>query len=152
MELTYLRTGVGGVKEEKVISKTFRNQTLSSWSIYDEASSAPQTPNQMIGVYRRLNLLMINNELFEFGKLNSCRDGVDRTGAYKMCTVQILPHLDLGGGIEADSVYVFEKKYTDSTSNTIYISAEKNLIMKEERVDNSKRVLELRMLTGVKGD
>ena len=110
-ELTYEKQNVKTQKKEyyKIITKTYRNQSVSSWSIYNEGDSS-QDPSKIISVYRKRNTLFINNELFELNKPGFCKDGEDENGRYRMCIREILPSLTINPNITMDSVYVFEKQ------------------------------------------
>lgn len=144
-ELTYLKTEPG--KEQtyySVITKTHRNQQTSTWLIYDEHATVAEQPRQMISVYRRNNILFINNELFELNKPGFCRDGEDKAGTYRMCIREILPQLRLAPGIATDSVFVFEKIYGtkgDSIRLTTYIDSRSNRVLKKETWSTKNRLL-----------
>jgi sodium-dependent phosphate cotransporter len=136
-ELSYVKKISPTAPEEyyTTIVKTYQNQQLSSWIIYDQPVSAQTTPLQMVSVYRRNNLLMINQEVFELNKPGFCRDGEDDKGKYQMCIERIEPLLVLAPELRFDSVYVFQKRWyasTDSVTNHIYISARQNLLIKKE--------------------
>lgn len=144
VELTYEKQGGGATSTYTVICKTFRNHTLSTWTVYDKNDSG--NPSQMMSVYRRAGILMINNELFELNRPGFCRDGEDSSGKYNMCIREIQPRLTLSDGISADSVYVFEKMYSDSSTQTWHISATENLVMKRARASADRVVVESHVL------
>ncbi|MEI9919036.1 MAG: Na/Pi symporter [Bacteroidota bacterium] len=126
-ELTYQRmVNDGSVSEYKVVSKTFRNHQFSSWAYY---GSDKKEPEQLIAVERRKNMLVINNELFEFGKPGTCRDGEDKDGQYRMCVLEILPDFKVNDNTKTDSVFVFKKIYNDAHVVELMISSSDNLIV-----------------------
>lgn len=130
----------------KVVVKTYQNQPLSNWMVYDHAGENQIEPSQVLSIYRRKNILIINNELFELNKPGFCRDSEDEHGKLKTCIVQILPQLKLNPSLSVDSVYVFEKSWyqpdrVDSTISRLYISANLNLLIKKEKLDNRGNVL-----------
>lgn len=144
-ELKYQRiVNDGTVSEYKVVSKTFRNHAFSSWAFY---GADTREPDQLIPVERRKNMLVINNELFEFGKAGSCRDGVDKDGQYRMCVLEILPEYKINDNTTTDSVFVFKKIYTDAHTVEVMISASDNMIVSkldsrngQKQVDQLKEI------------
>jgi len=122
-ELIYVRENSSTFK---VVSTTFRNHNFSSWAYY---GSEKQEPEQLVPVERRKNILVINNELFEFSKAGSCRDGEDKGGKYRMCVLQVLPEYKISESTKVDSVYVFKKIYNDDHYVELLISARENLII-----------------------
>jgi sodium-dependent phosphate cotransporter len=143
-ELTYEKLQGGKTSSYRIISKTFRNQSITSWTLYDNNTS--NVPSQMMSVYRRSNVLMINNELFELNKEGFCRDGEDGSGKYRMCIREIHPNMAISDGISADSVYVFEKMYRDSSRQEFYISSVGNLLLKKARSSADDVLLESHIL------
>lgn len=135
-ELNYERFENNTTSQYTVITKTFENQLMSNRIVYDDMGGEP---SEIYSVYRHGNVLIINRELFELNKPGFCRDGEDKEGKFTMCIVETQPHIIINDQIEADSVYVFEKKY-DSQSETswlYYISAPENLLLKKEKRDTS---------------
>jgi sodium-dependent phosphate cotransporter len=135
-ELTYSRTDNGVASEYKIVSTTFRNHQFSSWAFYE---AEQKEPGQLVPVERRKNILMINNELFEFNKPGSCRDGEDADGQYRMCIVEILPDYKINELTKTDSVFVFKKIYTDSHSVELMISAGDNVIVSKQTTKNGRQ-------------
>ena len=113
--------------------------------MYDRLPNNEDTPQQIISVYRRKNILIINNELYELNKPGFCRDGEDKEGKYKVCIREIISHLVLNPNLYQDSVYVFEKQLyspsSDSAATWLYISAKDNLIVRKEKRDKHGKVL-----------
>jgi len=137
-EFTYQRVGDDGTSSEyKVVSKTFRNQQFSSWAYYGHQKTDPE---QLISVERRKNMLVINNELFEFNKPGFCRDGEDKEGPYRMCVVEVLPEYKVSDNISTDSVFVFKKIYTDSHTVELMISASDNMIISKVSTKNGQKL------------
>ena len=145
-ELTYEKQDVKALQKEyyKIITKTYRNQSVSSWSIYDEANDS-QDPSQIISVYRKRNTLFINNELFELSKPRFCKDDEDENGRYRMCVREIIPTLVLNPTLSLDSVYVFERQQylpsVDSITSWFFISATQNILVKKETRDKAGNLL-----------
>ncbi|HZY80524.1 MAG TPA: Na/Pi symporter [Cyclobacteriaceae bacterium] len=139
-ELVYSRVTDNGTSEYKVVSTTFRNHQFSSWAYYGNETKEPE---QLIPVERRKNILMINNELFEFNKPGSCRDGQDADGQYRMCIVEVLPNYRINETLTTDSVFVFRKVYGDSHSVELLISASDNVIVSKLATKNGKQSTDL---------
>jgi solute carrier family 34 (sodium-dependent phosphate cotransporter) len=130
----------------KLIAKTYQNQPVSNWMIYDSTNGNQTEPSEILSVYRRKNILIINNELYELNKPGFCRDGEDEKGKFKSCIVKIIPSLPLTSTLSADSVYVFEKQWyqpsrVDSTIARLYISSALNLLVKKEKVNNRGQII-----------
>ena len=145
-EFTYQRMINDGTKSEyKIVSKTFRNHQFSSWAFY---GTDKKDPDQLISVERRKNMLVINNELFEFGKPGTCRDGEDKDGRYRMCILEILADFKINDNTKTDSVFVFKKIYTDTHTVELMISASDNVIVsKLDTRGGSKQVEQLKEMT-----
>lgn len=129
----------------KLIAKTYQNQPVSNWMIYDPANGQSE-PSEILSVYRRKNILIINNELYELNKPGFCRDGEDEKGKFQSCILKIIPSLPLTSTLSADSVYVFEKNWyqparVDSAITRIYISSVLNLLVKKEKINNLGQVI-----------
>ncbi|HEY5826133.1 MAG TPA: Na/Pi symporter [Cyclobacteriaceae bacterium] len=144
-ELTYHKEdGKTGVKSYyKVLVKKYENQQMSSWSIYN-TSTEDEEPNQIFSVYRKKNLVIFNNELYELNKPGFCRDGEEKNKKYKLCIKEIIPRLSVNPSLSLDSVYVFEKHLyedADSVSTLIYISGVQNLIARKETLDKRGRLI-----------
>ncbi|MBX2897631.1 MAG: Na/Pi symporter [Cyclobacteriaceae bacterium] len=121
----------------KIVSKTYPNHT-TNLLISEPVNDAD--PNKILTVYRRNNLLIINNELFELNRTGFCRDAEDEHGKYRYCIVEVLPSLTLTPEFSADSVFVFEKQWyqpelVDSARLKVYVSATLNLIVKKEKLN-----------------
>jgi sodium-dependent phosphate cotransporter len=132
-ELTYQKISDNSSSQYRMLCKTFRNQQVSSWIIYNKPGELRSEPSQILSVERRRNLLMINNELFELNNVGYCRDGMDADGKYRMCIREIIPHMEVNASLKADSVFVFEKNYTSTAHVLVYISAVGNVILKKEK-------------------
>lgn len=145
-ELTYEKQNFKTQQKEyyKIITKTYKNQSVSSWSIYDEAAEN-QDPSKIISVYRKRNMLFINNELFELNKPGFCKDGEDENSRYRMCIREVVPKLILNPTLSVDSVYVFEKQLyqpaADSIISLTFISATQNILVKKEIHDRVGNLL-----------
>jgi sodium-dependent phosphate cotransporter len=146
-ELTYERNDIFTNERSfyKIIIKNYENRQVSSWTVYDRMPEIEEDPHKIISVYRRKNMLFINNEVFELNKPGFCRDGEDNEGKYQICVREIIPRLVLNPTLSQDSVYVFEKQgyspSADSSTNWFYISAKENLIVRKEKRDKYGNVL-----------
>lgn len=146
-ELTYERQNFITQQKEyfKIITKTYKNQSVSSWAIYEEEKDNLQDPSKIISVYRNRNMLFINHELYELNKPGFCKDGEDENGRYRMCIREIMPKLVLNPTLTVDSVYVFEKHpyqpMRDTTTSLSFISATQNILIKKETRGRGGNVL-----------
>jgi len=140
-ELTYQHKNslTGDTQSFTIINKTYLNQPITNWIQYEPAPDLGSDPLNIRTVYRRKNLLLLNNELYELNKPGFCRDGEDENGKFKTCIREILPMLSLTTALSLDSVYVFERSWyqperVDSSTMVIYISASQNLLVKKELI------------------
>ena len=146
-ELTYEKQNFKTNEKEyyKIITKTYQNQSIASWMIYDKPTDEHQDPSKIISVYRKRNMLFINNELYELNKPGFCKDGEDENGRYRMCIREIIPQLIINPTLSADSVYVFEKQHSlslaDSVTSLTFISATQNILVKKETRDKMGSLL-----------
>lgn len=146
-ELTYEQYDVTSQKKSyyKVIVKTYENKQVSNWAVYDQLNESFGEPEKIIAVYRRKNLLIINNELFELNKPGFCRDDEDEKGKYQLCIDSILATLEVNPSVSADSVYVFRKTHYDmrydSLSTWSYLGAKNNLLLRKEVRDRHNNLL-----------
>ncbi len=142
-ELVYQHTENGIKSYTTVITRTFENQFISSWTEYPGEQSSG--PSRIYSVYHKNNLLIINNELFELNRPGFCRDGEDGGGKFTMCIRQVLPRMELTSELSVDSVYVFEKKYDRglALSTWSYISAGDHLLVKRETRDSLEQTIAL---------
>ncbi len=156
-ELTYQRQTVttGEIQTITIINKIYTNQPISNWIPFEPTQKTEADPIKTQSVYRRKNLLLINNELFELNKPDFCRDGEDEYGKFKTCVREILPALTLNSSLTYDSVYVFDRTWyqperVDSTMMVIYISALKNGLLKKETFGANGNLLSKEELVQVK--
>jgi sodium-dependent phosphate cotransporter len=154
-ELTYEKNDfVNGRKSNyKIIAKTFENQQVTSWMVYDKLRDDSENPDQIFSVYRRKNLLFINNDLYELNRPGFCRDSEDKDGKYQLCIREVLPHFEINGSLALDSVYVFEKRFykptLDSTTTWIYISGLENVLVRKDQRDKTGKVLASEVLFSI---
>jgi solute carrier family 34 (sodium-dependent phosphate cotransporter) len=136
-ELTYQHVAQGRSTFSTVISKTYENPYLSSWSEY--AGKPATEPARFYSVYHRNNLLIINNEIFELNRVGFCRDGEDASGKYTLCIREILPSLPLTDRLTVDSIFVFDKRYEHNPRAAIrsYIGAHDYFLVKREVLDTA---------------
>lgn len=139
-ELTYVRNNSSNYT---VVSTTFRNNLFSSWAYFEPEN---KEPIKLIAVERRKNMLIINNELYEFNKPGFCKDGQDADGEYQMCVSTIIPQYKVSETITADSVYVFHKNYKNDSQVEVLISASENMIIAKRSLKGS---MSTEILTGI---
>ncbi|MCC6835554.1 MAG: Na/Pi cotransporter family protein [Cytophagales bacterium] len=135
----------------KIVSKMYPHHIMANMLMYKPPAATDEDLSQILTVYRRNNLLIINNELFELNRSGFCRDAEDDYGKYKNCILHVVPTLTLAPGLAADSVFVFEKQWyqperVDSTRVRLYVSAALNLVVKKEKVDVAGRIIEQEFL------
>jgi solute carrier family 34 (sodium-dependent phosphate cotransporter) len=135
----------------KIVSKTYPHHTMTNLLMYKKPAAVDADPNQILTVYRRGNLLIINNELYELNRTGFCRDAEDEHGKFRNCILEVLPSVTLAPGLLADSVFVFEKQWyqperVDSTRVRLYVSAALNLVVKKEKLNSSGSMLEQELL------
>ncbi|MBI3219627.1 MAG: Na/Pi symporter [Bacteroidetes bacterium] len=153
-EATYERVNEQGVRSSyKQLIKKFEGNQMSGWTAYD-ADLEVTGSNKVVSVFRKRNLLIINNDLFELNKQGFCRDGEDEQGKYQLCIREIKSHLKLSDQLIADSIFVFEKRSyelqkTDSAYTLLYVSAKENLLVKKERLDKTGKLLWYEQLTRI---
>lgn len=141
VELTYHKDVEGGAGGDyRIVCKTFRNQALKSWTIFNDQTS--QEPVQKFSVYRKANILMINDEVFELSSPGYCREGNDEVGKYRMCITDVQQSVTMSSTVTVDSVYTFDKLYADSSRVQLLISATDNLVLKRVRTSSANAVLE----------
>lgn len=134
----------------KVVAKTYENQPVSNWLVYDQFGTDQDSPQQIFSVYRRKKLLFINNELFEMSKPGFCRDSEEKSGKYQLCIREVLPRYVVNPNLSIDSVFVFEKHFyssPDSISTWIYVSGVENLMVRKEMRDPAGHVLSSEVLS-----
>ncbi len=165
--LIYLSKGVIGIQEATyeqqignsakttytLIVKKFTGNQLRGW-VSTESEKEIESAIRVATVYRKKNLLIINNELFELNKVDFCKDGEDEKGKYKTCILEILPRLPINSVLFADSIFVFEKQFYepekfDSITTRSYISAKENLLIKKEVRDKRGNIISLEQLIGL---
>jgi solute carrier family 34 (sodium-dependent phosphate cotransporter) len=154
-EATYEREVAGGAKTTYtlIVKKIIGNQ-LNGWASAGNEKEM-EGAIKVASVYRKKNLLIINNELFELNKAGFCRDGEDEKGKYKMCIQEILSSLKLSPSLSADSIYVFDKQFyqpemVDSITTRLFVSAKMNLLVKKEVRDKLGNIIGLEQLVALK--
>ncbi|MBX2899677.1 MAG: Na/Pi symporter [Cyclobacteriaceae bacterium] len=151
-ELTYTVNNyvTGQTSSYSIVSKTYPHHATTNLLVYDQTGATYQ-PSKILTIYRRNNLIFINQDVYELGSPGFCRDAEDEHGKNKTCVVEILPRLTLSDTLTIDSVYVFEQQWyqparVDSTRQRIYISATLNLQVKREKIAATGQVLEQEVL------
>jgi len=156
-ELTYQHENrVTGEKQSTIIlNKIYLNQPIANWVQYEPAQEGKSDPLNVRTSYRRKNLLLLNNELFELNKPGFCHDGEDDNGKFKTCIRNIVPGITINQSLSLDSVYVFERTWyepqrVDSVTLLIYISSSKNLLAKKELIDRKGTLISIEELIQIK--
>jgi sodium-dependent phosphate cotransporter len=143
-EATYIvKEKDGKIMYRNLLIKKYDGNQFSRWTTEDNKELSE--PN-VISVYRRQNILIINNELFELNRPGFCRDGEDDNGKFNMCIREIIPTYTFAKGEKQLQVYVFEKQSyeparVDSTTVRTYVSASDNLIVKKETVNKHGQII-----------
>jgi sodium-dependent phosphate cotransporter len=107
-------------------------------------------PSMIFPVYRKNNILFINNEMFLFNAPGFCWDGEQGDKKYRMCVDSILPVLAFNSALTFDSVYVYSQEFyndPDSARSQIYLSKAYPLVLKRERSIRG-RLAETEEITG----
>lgn len=148
-ELTYQRTENDNRSFTTVITRTFENPFMSSWTEYPGEQQAG--PSRIFSVFHKDNLLIINNELFELNPPGFCRDGEDSVGRFRLCIREVIPKLVLTHDLSADSVFVFDKQYEGDSLVAVrsFISSRSYLLVKREVFDPLGRVKSLEELVNI---
>jgi len=121
------------------------------WLMYRSVNNAPE---EILVVYKRNNMLQINNEMFLFNKPGYCWDAENRKGKYNSCVEEIIPSFSLPSGLTLDSVYIFKRQYyeaSDSAIQRFYISRDYPVILKYTR-QAGNRIIETEVVTGISQD
>ncbi len=134
VEATYLK--------KNVLTNTSSVYTLSSkiqsWNKTGQISlytDPEDEPSMIFPVYRKNNILFINNEMFLFNAQGFCWDGTSGDKKYRMCIDKILPSFEVNPTLQFDSVYVYKQEFyndPDSVITQIYMSKLYPLILKRE--------------------
>jgi sodium-dependent phosphate cotransporter len=147
-ELTYETTDFVTNRKSNfsIVVKTYEMQQVSRWHFYETPKPFEEgSESKIISVYRKKNLLFLNNELYELNKPGFCKDGEDQGGKFKICIDTIMPFFNMSRKLKFDSVYVFKKDFyspaVDSSSTKIYLSSRANILLRRERIGPSGRIL-----------
>lgn len=106
------------------------NSRSGEWLLF---RSADGSPDEIVTVYKRNNILIFNKEMLLFNRPGYCWDGENTEGKYRCCVESIVPSFTLTGGLTFDSVYVFSRQYyhqPDSVIQRLYVSPEYPLVLK----------------------
>lgn len=93
-------------------------------------------PSMIFPIYRKNNILFINNEIYWFNTPGFCWDGESGDKKYRMCIDKVIPIFELNSTLTFDSVYVYSQEFyndPDSAHTQIYMSKAYPLILKRER-------------------
>lgn len=107
-------------------------------------------PSMIFPVYRKNNVLFVNNELYWFSSPGFCWDGVSGDKKYRMCIDKVLPVFEFNSKLKFDSVFVYSQQFyndPDSSRTHIYLSKAYPLVLKRERSVQG-RLAETEEITG----
>lgn len=93
-------------------------------------------PSVILPVYRKNNILFINNEIYWFNSPGFCWDGESDNKKYRMCIDSVIPVFEINSTLRFDSVYVYSQEFyndPDSARTQIYMSQVYPLVLKRER-------------------
>lgn len=125
---------------------------IQSWNktgqllVYNDPADEPSL---IYPVYRKNNILFVNNEMYLFNAPGFCWDGESASKKYRMCIEQIIP-VQIFGSLSFDSVYVYSQKFyndPDSASTKVYMSKLYPLILKRQH-SVAGRLTETEEITG----
>ncbi|MGE0588898.1 MAG: Na/Pi symporter [Cyclobacteriaceae bacterium] len=133
-----------------VIIQEARRMTEYTWIIYGDTTRKSE-PTKIQSVLKRKNVMLIENELFEFNRVGYCRSNELNGRPYQLCIEEILGSFEVGGQ-QYDSVFVFSKspvqyEQRDSTTVRVFVCKEKSLFLKRERLDKKGALFETEQLT-----
>lgn len=114
----------------QVVLKHPTNSRGAEWVMY---RSVNQQPDEIVIVYKRNNLLIINKEMLLFNQPGYCWDGENKEGKYKCCVEEILPSFSISPELTFDSVYVFARQFDqkpDSMVQRLYVSKKYPIVLK----------------------
>lgn len=146
--LIYLNKDSVEVTEAHYQKKNFNDNTVTGYMVTSKIqtwnktgqltqyANAEAEPSIILPVYRKNNLLFINNEMYLFNAAGFCWDGESGDKKYRMCIDEILPSLQINPSLKFDSVYVYSQEFyndPDSVKTQIYLSRLYPLILKRER-------------------
>lgn len=154
LDTQYERTNFIKQTKEKyrIISKMNTVTNTGEWLTFNsDTMERDAEPDQIISVYKKNNILFINNEMHMFNKPGFCWDGENNKGKYQSCIETILRELVLSD-LTFDSVYVFQRHFytpllSDSSSVRYYISVNYPLILKREIIGKDNRVISSENIT-----
>ena len=144
-EATYQKSEGGRVETFSFLIRQYEGNQFSNWVTTAQETNEPD----MVSVYRKKNILIIGNELFELNKPGFCKDGEDETGKYRQCLKEILPSMS-SKNAELSDVFVFDKQWADSSRVYTYVSATANLIVKKEVYNSTGSLVRSEELTSLK--
>jgi sodium-dependent phosphate cotransporter len=144
-EVTYQKTEAKKIEMFSFLIRRYEGNQFSNWTATAQETNDPD----IVSVYRKKNILIIGNELFELNKPGFCKDGEDEKGKYRQCLKNIVPSMQVKNG-EALNVFVFEKQWSDSSRLLSYISATFNLVVKKEVYDARGAMVRTEELTSLK--
>lgn len=144
-EVTYQKTEAKKIEMFSFLIRRYEGNQFSNWTATAQETNDPD----IVSVYRKKNILIIGNELFELNKPGFCKDGEDEKGKYRQCLKNIVPSMQVKNG-ETLNVFVFEKQWSDSSRLLSYISATFNLVVKKEVYDARGAMVRTEELTSLK--
>jgi solute carrier family 34 (sodium-dependent phosphate cotransporter) len=148
LELTYRQVnhGTGETSTYRIVSKQQVNSKSGEWLVYRRNT---HDPDEIFPVYKKNNVLFINNEMIPFNEPGFCWDGENKEGKYQLCVREILSTLTIQKELTFDSVYVYTQRYynhPDSAVSRLFVSAHYPVVLRVLREENS-RLVETREIT-----
>jgi solute carrier family 34 (sodium-dependent phosphate cotransporter) len=134
IEATYQKKNI----TENTVTHYMLASKIQTWNKTGQVlqyNDPDEEASMIFPVYRKNNILFINNEMYLFNAPGFCWDGESGDKKYKMCIDEIIPSLKLGD-LTFDSVYVFSQNFyndTDSVRTQIYMSKLHPLFLKRTR-------------------
>lgn len=93
-----------------------------------------EEPSLIFQMYRKNNILFLNNEMYMFNAPGFCWDGESDNKKYRMCVERVLPSAEFHA-IAFDSVYLYSQKFyndPDSAYANIYVSKFYPVVLRRE--------------------
>jgi sodium-dependent phosphate cotransporter len=149
IEATYEKTvfPTGQKSNYTIVMRKGDRKTESTWMMYE-----PENGNlsQVLSVYRKENVLLIDNEIYEFKQPGFCRDNINAGKSHQLCVDRIVPQYSTKM-TAYDSVFVFkgfpiQYQQQDSTLMVVFISPKESLVLRREWLNREGTIIELNEL------
>ena len=139
-DIVYRKTAREKVSTFRVLTKlNVRNN--SGEAIVYENDVADASPNNVYTIYRKKNVLFLNNETYLFVPQSNCWDDNYLGEKYHTCVEQILPELKISNHT-FDSVYVVKRTELKNRDNYFryFISVSEPFVLKKEAWNSQKLI------------